>query len=167
MEKIQNTNTSPSEKVGGINNMISAKAGIGCGLGLIFYFILMRLLNLHHVIELHYFNIVVLFFGLRYAIKRIISRNGEIRYFEGLKSGVVVTLISIFIFNVFMLLYETIIDPSFLEFLRENIVQGHSFSSQQVIINVIGILTIEGLSSGFIMTFSLMQYYKAESSETK
>ncbi|MDO8999254.1 MAG: DUF4199 domain-containing protein [Bacteroidota bacterium] len=167
MKNTENIYSSTTENIGKSNNSISIKTGIYCGLGLVFYFIVMRLLNLHQVIELHYFNIVVLFFGLRYAIKHIISKNGEIRYFEGLKSGVIVTLISIFMFNLFMILYETIIDPSFLSFLSENIVSGHLFSTQQIIISVFGILTIEGLSSGFILTFMLMQFYKAESSSTK
>jgi hypothetical protein len=143
------------------------KVGIYSGLGLIFYFVIMRLFNLHHIMELHYVNILVLFIGLRYAIKQIISIKGEIKYFEGLKSGIVVTIISLVIFNIFMVLYETIIDPSFLDFLKENIHLGKGFSTQETIFNVMGILTIEGLSSGFIMTFILMQYYKAESSETK
>lgn len=145
----------------------NTKAGLYTALGMIFYFVIMRLLNLHNFLELHYLNIVVLFLGLRYAIKRIILKEGEIKYFEGLKAGIVVTLISIIIFNIFMVIYETVIDPSFLEFLKENIHLGNEFSSQQTIFNVMGILTIEGLSSGFIMTFILMQYYKSESSETK
>jgi hypothetical protein len=65
-----------------------------------------------------------------------------------------------------MAIYETIIDPAFLVYLKDNIYLGDRFTSQTVI-NIIGILTIEGLSSGFIMTYMLMQYYKADSSETK
>ncbi len=145
----------------------NTKAGVYTALGMIFYFVIMRFLNLHTYLELHYLNVVVLFLGLRYAIKRIILKEGEIKYFEGLRSGIVVTLISIIIFNIFMVIYETVIDPPFLEFLKENIHLGNEFSRQQTIFNVIGILTAEGLSSGFIMTFILMQYYKSESSETK
>lgn len=145
----------------------NVKAGIFTSLALILYFVIMRFFNLHLIMELHYVNIIILFFGLRYAIKRRISIKGEIRYFEGIKAGIVVTLISLFIFNVFMVIYQTLIDPPFLEYLKDNIHLGREFSSQQTILNVIGIITIEGLSSGFIMTFALMQYYKAESSETK
>lgn len=145
----------------------NVKAGIFTSTGMILYFVIMRLLNLHHHLELHYLNIIILFLGLRYAIKRNIFISGEIKYFEGLKSGIVVTIITIIIFNIFMLIYETIIDPDFLILLKENIHLGNEFTSQQTIFNVMGLLTIEGLSSGFIMTFILMQYYKADSSETK
>lgn len=164
MDDIHNTTTNEIHEITWINT--NTKAGIFTALGMIFYFVIMRLLNLHHILELHYFNIVILFFGLRYAIKRNILLKGEIRYFEGLKSGIVVTLITVFIFNIFMLIYETVIDPAFLNHLKENIYLGDQFTTQTVF-NVMGILTIEGLSSGFIMTYMLMQYYKADSSETK
>ena len=141
--------------------------GIFTALGLIFYFVIMRLFNLHKITELHYVNILVLFLGLWFVIKRKVKIKGEIKYFEGLKSGIVVTLVSLIIFNVFMFVYATIIDPPFLEFLKENIQLSNGLTSQQTMLNVMGILTIEGLSSGFIMTFILMQYYKADSSETK
>ena len=143
------------------------KAGIYTALGLIFYFVLMRLFNLHYFMQLHYVNILVLFIGLRYAIKHIIAIKGEIRYFEGLKAGILVTVISLIIFNIFMVIYAAVIDPPFLDFLSKNIHLGNGYTSNETIINVVGILTIEGLSSGFIMTFILMQYYKADSSETK
>lgn len=146
---------------------VNTKAGIFTSLGMILYFVIMRFLNLHHYMELHYLNIIILFLGLRYAIKHVKLIEGEIKYFEGLKSGIVVTLITVLIFNIFMVIYETLIDPPFLTFLKENIYLGNQFSIQQTVINVMGLLTIEGLSSGFIMTYMLMQYYKAESSETK
>ena len=147
-------------------NRISLKSGIFTALGLILYFLSMRLFNLHYVVMLHYLNILILFFGLRYAIKHIRSMSGEIKYFEGLKAGVIVSILSLFIFNIFMAIYATIINPPFLEFLAEKISPGGLFSKNETIGHVIGIITVEGLSSGFIMTFALMQYYKSETSET-
>lgn len=146
---------------------VTIKAGIYTALGLIFYFLLMRLFNLHKVMQLQYFNIVVLLIGLRYVIKNIKFITGEIKYFEGLKAGLLVTIMSVLIFNIFMLIYETVIDPPFLDFLKENISFGKNLSTWGTVINVMGLLMIEGLSSGFIITYMLMQYYKAESSETK
>lgn len=146
-------------------NVISIKAGVYTAFGLILYFLVMRLLNLHHYLILHYLNIFILFFGLRYAIKNIKSFNGDIKYFEGLKSGVVVSIIAIFIFNIFWLFYETVFEPAFLVFLSEKISLGHIFSAEETIIDVMGIITIEGLSSGFILTYILMQFYKSNNSE--
>lgn len=146
-------------------NVISIKAGAYTALGLILYFLLMRLLNFHHYLILHYLNVFILFFGLRYAIKHIKSLNGDIKYFEGLKSGVIVSIISIFLFNIFWLFYETVLDPPFLVFLSEKISLGHIFSAEETIIDIMGLITVEGLSSGFILTYILMQFYKSDYSE--
>ena len=83
-------------------NRISIKSSILTSVGLIIYFMLMRAFNLHHKIILHYANVIVLFIGLRYSIKHIKSINGDIKYFEGLKSGIIVSLLSVLIFNIFM-----------------------------------------------------------------
>ena len=160
--KIISTETKKVESIS-----TNVKAGIYTAFGLMFYFLAMRFLNLHHNLEFYYLNIIMFFFGIRHAIKRIISKNKEINYFEGLKAGLVVALISMLIFNIFMLFYETIIDPPFLEFLHSNISFGDFFSTQQIVFNIMGIIAVEGLSSGFILTYILMQYYKAEISETK
>lgn len=146
-------------------NTLSIKAGVYTSIGLSLYLILMSVFNLHHYLILHYFNVVILFFGLRYALKHIKLIRGEVKYFEGLKAGVVVSLTSVILFNIFLLFYETVIDPSFLNFLREKIFLGNLFSVEETVFDVMGLITAEGLSSGFIMTFILMQYYKSDNSE--
>lgn len=146
-------------------NVINIKAGVYTAFGLILYFLLMRFLNLHHYLMLHYLNIFILFFGLRYGIKHIKLLNGDIKYFEGLKSGIVISIISVFLFNLFWLFYETIFDPEFLVYLSEKISLGHLISTEETIIDVMGLIVVEGLSSGFILTYILMQYYKSDYSE--
>lgn len=141
-------------------------AGFLTGFGLIAYFISMRLLNLHTRIELHYFNIIILFLGLRYALKHIKLIKGELKYLEGLKTGLLVSLLSLIIFSVFMAVYGIFIDSSFFIFLQNEINIGHHNSIIETAFYVTGIIAIEGLSSGFILTFILMQYYKNDRSET-
>jgi hypothetical protein len=148
-------------------NKISIKSGIFTSLGLISYFMIMRVFNLHYNLMLHYLNIIVLFFGLRYSIKHIKLMTGDIKYFEGLKSGVIVSLISVLTFNLFLLIYTIYIDKPFYDFLNENISFGNLFSYEETIFGMMGLIIIEGLSSGFIMTYILMQYYKSENSETE
>jgi len=145
---------------------IGVRAGIFTALGLAAYFLTMRLFNLHLRTELHFLNLVILFLGLRYAIKDNISKEGSIKYFEGLKTGVIVTLVAIAVFNSFMILY-TVLDPNFLQYLDENISLGSTFPFDTIQMQILGLLTIEGLSSGFILTFVLMQYYKDDHSETE
>jgi len=143
----------------------TVKAGIFTALGLILYFSIMRLFNLHLVLGLHYFNAVILFFGLRYVLKHLKNIKGEIKYLEGLKSGLLVTIIALVIFNGFMIIYETLIDPAFLTYLQERITfGGGTISKTGTVVNIAGIISIEGMASGFIMTFALMQYYKNDRS---
>ena len=106
---------------------------------------------------------LVLFIGLRYSIKHIKSINGDIKYFEGLKSGIIVSLLSVLIFNIFMYIYTVYLDYNFYNFINEKLSFSNNFSSQDNIFGMIGLISIEGLSSGFIIT--LMQYYKSENSE--
>ena len=146
-------------------NRISIKSSILTSVGLIIYFMLMRAFNLHHKIILHYANVIVLFLGLRYSIKHIKTINGDIKYFEGLKSGIIVSLLSVLIFNIFMYVYTVYLDYNFYNFINEKLSFSNNFSSQENIFGMIGLISIEGLSSGFIITFILMQYYKSENSE--
>jgi hypothetical protein len=146
---------------------ITLKTGIYTAIGLIAYFTLMSVMNLHHNLTLHYLNIIVLFTGLRSSIKRIAQINGNINYFEGLKAGIIVSIVSVVIFNIFMLIYTTLLDRPFFYYLKENISFGNLFSGESTIIGLLGIIAAEGLSSGFIMTFILMQYYKSDNSETE
>ena len=148
-------------------NRISVKSGILTSSGLILYFLLMRAFNLHYNLMLHYLNIIVLFLGLRYSLKHIKLITGNIKYFEGLKSGIIVSLLSVIIFNIFMFTYMVFIDQAFYDFMMEKISFGNVFSRQETIFGMMGLITIEGLSSGFIITFILMQYYKSENSETE
>ena len=144
----------------------SLKFGIYTGLGLIFYFLLMKVLGFHKYLELHYLNMIFLFFGLLYSIKKIKLISGELKYFEGLKIGILVTLTSIIIFNLFLLIYEFFIDPSFLTLLQDKLSFGFVKSPAATSFIVFGIIFIEGLSSGFIITYILMQYYKNDHSES-
>lgn len=147
-------------------NIESVKSGVFTGFGLIVYFLIMKAFDLHRNIELHYFNVVFLFFGLRGSIKKIKSFSGELKYLEGLKIGFIVSLISILILNFFMLFYEFVIDPSFLNLLQEKISFGYVKSPLVTALSVFGLIFIEGLSSGFILTYILMQYYKNDTSES-
>ena len=109
---------------------------------------------------------IFLFFGLLYSIKKIKLFSGELKYFEGLKIGILVTLTSIIIFNLFLLIYEFFIDPSFLTLLQDKLSIGFIKSPAATSFIVFGIIFIEGLSSGFIITYILMQYYKNDHSES-
>lgn len=162
----QHVSSSDKERDDISKNRMYLITGIYTGVSLIIYFSMMSLLNIHKILFLHYLNIIFLFFGVRYAIKKSVLFFGEIRYLEGLKAGFIVTGISILVFNAFLLFYTALLDPSFLTYLQKEIFIGMAKSKAASIFGLLGITTAEGLSSGFILTYILMQYYKGESSET-
>jgi hypothetical protein len=144
----------------------SVKYGFYTGLSLILYFLIMKIFDFHRNLDLHYLNIFFLFFGLLFSIRKIKLFSGELKYLEGLKIGIIVTIISILMLNLFMLFYEFFVDPSFLKLLQEKISFGYVESPAVTSFIVFGLIFIEGLSSGFILTYMLMQYFKNDYSKT-
>jgi hypothetical protein len=144
----------------------SIKFGFYTGLSLIIFFLFMKIFGFHRNLDLHYLNMIFLFFGLMFSIRKIKLFSGELKYLEGLKIGVIVTIVSILILNFFMLFYEFLIDPSFLKLLQEKISFGYEKSNTVTSLIVFGLIFIEGLSSGFIFTYMLMQYFKNDYSKS-
>jgi hypothetical protein len=81
----------------------SVKYGFYTGLSLILYFLIMKIFDFHRNLDLHYLNIIFLFFGLMFSIRKIKLFSGELKYLEGLKIGIIVTIVSILMLNFFML----------------------------------------------------------------
>jgi hypothetical protein len=144
----------------------SIKFGFYTGLSLIIFFLIMKIFGFHRNLDLHYLNMIFLFFGLMFSIRKIKLFSRELKYLEGLKIGVIVTIFSILILNFFMLFYEFLIDPSFLKLLQEKISFGYEKSNTVTSLIVFGLIFIEGLSSGFIFTYMLMQYFKNDYSKS-
>jgi hypothetical protein len=131
--------------------------GILTASAMIFFFLLMRLLNLHHIYELRYINIIILFFGDWLALRRLRKSRGSFGYLEGLGYGFGITLIASAIFTAFMSFYFLVIDPSFMEFIKQNTPNGRNLNMWMLG----AILFSESISSGVIITLILMHSYKS------
>jgi hypothetical protein len=141
---------------------LNVKAGTLSALGMIVFFLVMRAFNLHYILEFRFFNVVFLFFALLYTVRKYKSAGGEIGYLKGLMEGMKTTIINIIAFDIFFLIYLIRIDPSFMDFLVKNAPFGRYLNPWLVAGNIFG----EGLSSGAMIIFILMQYYKSDKSET-
>jgi hypothetical protein len=124
---------------------------------LVGFFLIMKSLGLHEIISLHYFNGVFLLLGLFFALSSISKKNesNKIEYFNGIKTGMRMTLIAIIPFAIFIGLYLKI-DTSFMTFLYHNSVFGHYLTP--FVAGVV--IAVEGIVSGFLLTFILMPYFK-------
>ena len=130
--------------------------GIATAIAMIAFFLLMRLLNLHHIFELRYINILILFLGNWLGVRRLRKVNGPFGYLEGLGFGFGIVLVAAAIFTAFMCFYLLVVDPAFMEFIKENTPNGKNLN-----MGMLGaILFSEAISSGVIINLILMHYYK-------
>lgn len=138
-----------------MNTRIIYKYGIGTGLALILFFIIMNLVGLAYVTELRYLNILILMGGLYAYLKKL--SEGDFDYLGGFSTGIYVSGIAVFTFVIFFMFYIDFIDPAFYEYIRENEPFGSYLNK-----GALGFMLIaEGLSSGLILTFIFMQHFKS------
>ncbi|NEN25578.1 DUF4199 domain-containing protein [Cryomorpha ignava] len=130
------------------------------GAALIAYFLLMKLFGLETNFYLRIFNLVIMIAGLFFLYRNTFLRGSHDRvgYLQGLLMGGQLTLIAVGMFIVFLGIYIKFLDPEFMKILGNTGLWATSNIS--ITQAVLGIL-IEGLASGFILSFVLMQYFKA------
>jgi hypothetical protein len=124
---------------------------------LVVFFLIMKSLGLHEITSLHYFNGLFLLFGLFLALSKISKKNEskKIEYFVGIKIGMRMTLIAIIPFAIFIALYLKI-DTAFMTFLNHNAIFGDFLSPLVAALAI----AVEGIVSGFVLTFILLPYFK-------
>jgi len=124
-------------------------------LALVIYFLLMKLLNLATVVELRFFNLIILFAGIRFFLLRLKTENNDsVRYLQSFAYGFIVSVFTSGLFSFFILLYLSFIDRSLLESLQLNQPFGEYLTPGASAL----VLILEGTSSGAIISFSLVQF---------
>lgn len=131
----------------------------------IIYFMIMKYFGLIQFAELRFLNIFillsVLFSTFRYY--RMKTKILNIDYLEGLSLGVFSSGIGFALFAVFLYIYFSSIDPMLLDQLRGNtVMMGNALTP----VSAAGSVLIEGICSGLILSFSIMQYFKSGSYKT-
>ena|SRR5690554_665813 len=130
------------------------------GGALIAYFLLMKLFGLETNFYLRIFNFVIMIAGIFLLYRNTFIRGSHERvgYLAGLLMGLQLTVIAVGMFIAFLGIYIRFIDPGFMEIIESTGLWATSEIS--IAQAVLGIL-IEGLASGFIVSFMLMQYFKS------
>jgi hypothetical protein len=136
---------------------ISLKYGIFVGLAHIVYFLIMRVFGLLHIVELSFFSAVFLIIGIVMAISSLKrAKGGEIHYFEGLATGVTVGVVSSTILALFLVMYISLFDATYLS----NLQASSLFPRGLSMIALFALTIIYGTWPGFIIAFVAMQWYK-------
>lgn len=130
--------------------------------GLILYFFLMKLLGLIHITELRFLNGVIMAIGIILALKSYkAATGGDIRYFKGLGTGVITAVTGTVIFAAFMVAYISIAGDEMIEMLTAERYFGERVEATPGIV-IFAVLMLEGLISGFLISFIAMQYFKRD-----
>jgi hypothetical protein len=151
------TNSASVERIGLVTGLITS-------LALIAYFMLMKALGLSHILELRFFNFVIMAIGLYVGIsyyKRSVPFSQEF-YLKGLAQGAMITLVAVVSFALFISFYLHYFDRELMEHIRM------TFRTQKIDgFSIFTAVFMEGLASGMIITFCAMQYLKREGSRPK
>lgn len=136
---------------------IAIKNGLLLTSSLIGYFLIMKLLGLHYHTEFRIFNAVLVVYFIHKSIKQYYSTSNNNDYITALLTGIITNSIAVIIFSLLAPLY-LMFDPEFLTILGNDGLWGNQLNINRVIM----ILLMEGLPSGLIVSFVIMQYYKTK-----
>jgi uncharacterized protein DUF4199 len=137
---------------------LEMKVGLTTSLALIAYFLFMKLIDLIEVVELRGLNLLILAAGVSYAYYYERKQtHSNIEYFRGLLLGIFTALYAIIPFSLFVLFYFWKIDPDLIHHLvSHTLFMGITITPEIAAETVL----IEGITSGVLLSFILMQYYR-------
>ncbi len=132
--------------------------GLTTSIALIAYFVLIKTFALENIMYLRLANIFILLGGILTAERLCSSKIAhKVEYLRGIKIGTQVTLLATIPYVIF-LYFNIKLDPAFMSYIQNATSFGHFLTPLPAC--VAGIVTIEGVTSGFILTFVVMQYFK-------
>lgn len=140
--------------------MIGIKAGLIIWVALLIYFVVMLSSNLLQSEIAWIMNILILGAGLMLMYRYYRSRTQlTVDYLPGLTLGIVTTIISVFLYAITVLIWLDVLDPGRIDILKKNILflGGDQVTAFKAFISIL----IEGICSGILISYMLMQYYKS------
>ena len=133
------------------------KYAAGMYIALVAYFFIIKVLGFEMITELRLFNFIIMLAGLYQLIKSNMTLN-TIDYFNNLFLGFRAAALTILMIIVSLFVYITWIDSTFLLVLEHSLGWGKNLGIGQIL----AAITIEGLSSSFLLSYIIMQYMKSQ-----
>ncbi len=128
--------------------------GLKIGVGLIVFFLLMKVVGLVHIYELRFLNVIIQVAGIYYALKKFKETHGQhINYFRALVTGVSVGAIGSLLFAIFLFAY-LMVDHNLMLDIIEKEPMGRYLNPYIAAFMV----ALEGIFSGLLFTFILINY---------
>lgn len=139
---------------------IGFKVGFITFLSLVAYFMIMKFFGLSHVLELRFFNFIILGVGIGYGINKLKNELQESDfYMKGWGEGMIISLVSIILFALFMSIYLSYFDEELMQHIREVTTLGFNATTGM---HVFFAILIEGIASAVVITLGAMQYFKSK-----
>ena len=157
MKTYKLTQKRSADEIYSFESLLCNLTGVIVSLLLVSFFLIMRTFGWYQVLELRYFNVLILFAGIHSALlsyRNRISPEG-IDYLKGLKMGLRISLTAIIPFAIFMAIYLKI-DTNFMNY----IIQNGEFGKYLTPGRAAGVIGFEGFVSGAIVTYIIMPYFK-------
>ena len=133
------------------------KYGVFIAIGLILYFLLVRLFGLHENPWLRLLNGAIVAFGIYRVIKDVKKESGvNFNYFEGFKAGIFAGFVATLLFTFFMAIYIFHIDEAFGKKIMEMSLGSVSREPGLLLF----IILIEGFASTVVLSLLFMQKFK-------
>lgn len=131
--------------------------GLLTALGLIAYFLFMKLIGQESNFALRFLNFFILVGGTYFLFRDKFRHAGpEMNYFSGLSSGIVMNFVAVVGFLIFMAAYVSFLDPQFMEVLENAKIWGRNLQLSEASFAIF----MEGTSSGVVISFTWMQYFQ-------
>lgn len=135
---------------------IALKYGLLATVGLIVYFLIMKLLGLIYIVELRVFNFLILSYCVWRALTEFIKQTeDEMVYLRTLVLGVFTSLIATLPFAIFIFIYMNY-DSAFMAHIIEYEMFGRYLNPYIISF----LIFFEGMISGYFIAYVLMQYMK-------
>jgi hypothetical protein len=126
---------------------------------LVAYFLAMKAMNLAQVIELRFFNFLIVAAGICYGINSLKQRLHEQEfYLKGLAQGMVIAVVTTVTFALFITVYLNYFDIQLMDDISKRVPYSGPLNALVIFTSVF----MEGMASGAIITFSAMQYFKSQ-----
>jgi hypothetical protein len=136
--------------------------GLYTALGFIFYFLAMKVIGQETNLWLRTLNFIILGAGVYMLFRRMYGKkHTNYSYFDGLKMGFVLSVVAVVAFAIFLALYVTFVDPTFISVLESSQIWGNDLQLEEAAFAII----LEGLASGAIISFTWMQWFKRNFSD--
>jgi hypothetical protein len=139
-------------------NRIPENYGLRIAVGLIAYFLLMKVVGLSHHVELRLVNLIILSLGVYLALKKFKNEHADhLNYFRGLIMGVATAGIGSLGFGLFLFIYMQL-DGSMMASIVENEPMGRYLNPYMSAF----IVVLEGFFSGLLVTFVLLNWVNTD-----